>query len=417
MKPPALRPAPVFACAVHECGSEDFRKLIIKKTAAHARMEFMNEKTPLAVYLHVPFCKQKCAYCDFASFSGREGQWDAYFDALRAEIDAWADELRAYEARSVFFGGGTPSLVPAEKIAETLKRLRASLAFAQDIEITLEANPGTLDMRKLETYRAAGVNRLSLGVQSFDAGLLKSLGRIHTPEMAIEAVSMAQRAGFENISIDLMYALPQQTMAQWKDSLKTACELGLKHISAYSLIVEEGTPMFDRVSSGEACIPDDDTVNEMQRMAVDVLARAGYARYEISNYARPGYESRHNITYWQGGDYLGLGSAAHSLMANARFANPPEIERYLAGERMLDRSGLTLADRREERLMLSTRMVCGLDLARWQAEFGEDFLAAHAPAVRKLSNYGLIEIENEHLRLTTMGLELQDSVVLELMDE
>lgn len=372
---------------------------------------------PLAIYLHVPFCRQKCTYCDFASFAGREGQWKSYFDALRAEIDAWADELRAYEARSIFFGGGTPSLVPGKMIAETVNHLRSRVAFAPDIEITLEANPGTLDMRKLDAYRAAGINRLSMGVQSFDADMLKSLGRIHTPEMAAEAVSMARQAGFENISIDLMYALPDQSMAQWKDSLKTAAQLQLQHISAYSLIVEEGTPMFDRVSSGAACIPDDDTVNEMQRMAVDYLAHAGYRRYEISNYARPGYESRHNITYWQGGEYLGLGSAAHSLMQNRRFANPPEIDRYLAGERMLDVAERSLSDRREEMLMLSTRMVCGLNLKRWQAEFGEDFLSAHASAIRKLTNYGLIEIENDHLRLTTMGLELQDSVVLELMDD
>lgn len=377
----------------------------------------MNKKKPLAIYLHVPFCKRKCAYCDFASFAGCESQWDAYFAALQGEMDAWAEELRAYEARSIFFGGGTPSLVPAEMIAATMARLRQVIAFAEDIEITLEANPGTLDMHKLRTYREAGINRLSIGVQSFDGELLKSLGRIHTPVMAVEAVRMAREAGFENISIDLMYALPGQTMAQWKASLQAAAELGLQHISAYSLIVEEGTEMFRRVSCGEAVIPDDDTVNEMQRMAVDFLAKAGYARYEISNYARPGCESRHNSTYWQGGEYLGLGSAAHSLMKDVRFANPPEIERYLAGERMLEKTVRSESDRKEEMLMLSTRMTCGLDLHRWQAEFGEDFLAAHAREIKKMENYGLIEITDTHLRLTTMGLEMQDSVVLELMDD
>jgi len=377
----------------------------------------MNAKKPLAIYLHVPFCKRKCAYCDFASFAGCENQWDAYFTALQGEIDAWAEELRAYEARSIFFGGGTPSLVPAGMIAATMARLREAIAFAEDIEITLEANPGTLDMHKLRVYREAGINRLSIGVQSFDAELLKSLGRIHTPEMAAEAVRMAREAGFENISIDLMYALPSQTMAQWKASLQQAAALELQHISAYSLIVEEGTEMFRRVSCGEASIPDDDTVNEMQRMAVNFLAQAGYARYEISNYARIGCESRHNITYWQGGEYLGLGSAAHSLMQDVRFANPPEIERYLAGERMLEKTIRSESDRKEEMLMLSTRMTCGLDLVRWQQEFGEDFLKTHAREIRKLENYGLIEITDTHLRLTTMGLEMQDSVVLELMDD
>lgn len=372
---------------------------------------------PLAIYVHIPFCARKCAYCDFASYAGREVLWDDYFAALNGEIDAWAETLRAYEARSVFFGGGTPSLVPAERIAGVLARLRARVVFAREIEITLEANPGTLDADKLSAYRAAGINRLSVGVQSFDAALLRSIGRIHTPEEAEDAVRMAQAAGFENISVDLMYALPGQSMASWSATLDRALALPIRHVSAYSLIVEAGTPMADWVRSGRACVPDDDVVNEMQRLAARKLAGAGLARYEISNYARPGCESRHNLTYWRGGAYLGLGSAAHSLMDNARFSNPPELERYLAGERMLDRAERSLRDRREEALMLATRTVEGLDLARWRAAFGEDFEAGHARALRKLARYGLIEIADGHLRLTPAGLELQDSVVLELMDD
>ena len=377
----------------------------------------MSELKPLAIYIHVPFCARKCAYCDFASFAGREDAWSDYFAALRAEMDAWADRLRAYEARSVFFGGGTPSLVPATYIEGALDHLRGLLSFAPDCEITLEANPGTVMVEKLETYRRVGVNRLSIGVQSFDEGLLRNLGRIHTPEQAAEAVRMAAEAGFENLSIDLMYALPGQSMAQWSESLARAVSLPIKHISAYSLIVEPGTEMERRVESGAAILPDDDLVNEMQRMAVQRLAEHGLARYEISNFAVPGFESRHNLTYWQDGDYLGLGSAAHSLVENERFSNPPELARYLAGERMCERTERSLRDRREEMLMLSTRTVQGMNLARWQAEFGEDFAETHARQLRKLENYGLIEIEGGFLRLTPVGLELQDSVVLELMDD
>ena len=372
---------------------------------------------PLAIYIHVPFCARKCAYCDFASFAGREDAWEDYFAALHAEMDAWADRLRAYEARSVFFGGGTPSLVPAEYISGALDQLRQLLPFAPDCEITLEANPGTLTADKLEAYRRAGVNRLSIGVQSFDAELLRSLGRIHTPEQAVAAVRMAADAGFTNLSIDLMYALPGQSMAQWSESLAQAVSLPVKHISAYSLIVEPGTEMERRVECGEAHIPDDDLVNEMQRMAVHRLAEHGLARYEISNFAVPGFESRHNLTYWQDGDYLGLGSAAHSLLENERFSNPPELERYLSGKRMCERTARSLRDHREEVLMLSTRTLRGLDLARWQAEFGEDFEETHARQLRKLESYGLIEIEGGFLRLTPVGLEIQDSVVLELMDD
>ena len=377
----------------------------------------MSKLKPLAIYIHVPFCARKCAYCDFASFAGREDAWQDYVAALRAELDAWADRLRAYEARSVFFGGGTPSLVPAAYIADALDHLRRLLPLSADCEITLEANPGTLTADKLAAYRRAGVNRLSIGVQSFDAELLRNLGRIHTPEQAVDAVRMAAEAGFTNLSIDLMYALPGQSMAQWSETLARAVALPIKHISAYSLIVEPGTEMEKRVASGEAVLPDDDLVNEMQRMAVQRLAEQGFARYEISNFAVPGHESRHNLTYWQDGDYLGLGSEAHSLVENERFSNPPELARYLAGERMCERTLRSLRDHREEVLMLSTRTLRGLDLARWRAEFGEDFVQGHVRQLRKLENYGLIEIEGGFLRLTPVGLELQDSVVLELMDD
>ena len=372
---------------------------------------------PIAIYLHVPFCARKCAYCDFASFAGREAEWDRYFEALGDEIDTWSERLRAYEARSVFFGGGTPSQVPAAYIAATLRRLRKYVAFAPGCEITLEANPGTLNPDKLRVYRRSGVNRLSIGVQSFDAELLRSLGRIHTPEQAEAAVAMARDAGFANLNLDLMYALPGQTMDQWAATLERALSLPVAHLSAYSLIVEEGTEIARRVERGEAAVPDDDAVNEMQRYAVKRLAGGGFQRYEISNFALPGFESRHNLTYWGGGEYLGLGSAAHSLVDNCRFANPPELERYLAGERMLDLAERTPSDRKAEVLMLATRTARGLNLNRWRAEFGESLEEIRARELRKLINYGLIEIADGFLRLTPMGMELQDSVVLELMEE
>jgi len=372
---------------------------------------------PLSLYLHVPFCAAKCAYCDFASFPGREGEWGRYFEALWNEIEAWKPRLRGYEAATVFIGGGTPTLVDAAYIAGTLDRCRDALPFAADAEITMEGNPGTLTPEKLAACRRAGVNRLSLGAQSFDDGLLRALGRIHTAAQIGEAVRMARSAGFDNLNLDLMYALPGQTMAQWRDTLGAAEGLGVEHLSAYSLIVEAGTPMAARVASGAAVVPDDDAVNAMQRQAVDRLARAGYGRYEISNYARPGRECRHNLVYWNRGEYLGLGCAAHSLLGGCRFHNPDSLEGYLAGERRLEEARLTSSDAREETLLLSTRTSRGLDLAAWEARFGVPFARGREAALSRLEAGGLVEMTEGFLRLTLRGMELQDAVVLELIGD
>ena len=372
--------------------------------------------TPLSLYFHVPFCASKCAYCDFASFPGREGDWRGYFEALWGEMDGWRERLAGYGIVTAFFGGGTPTLVPAEYIRETLDRARALVPFAPDVEITVEGNPGTLTPEKLATYRAAGVNRLSLGAQSFDDGLLRSLGRIHTAAQIREAVDMAREAGFSNVNLDLMYALPGQSEEQWLSSLDAAVALGVPHLSAYSLIVEDGTTMAARVASGAAALPDDDAVNAMQRAGIDLLSAAGLARYEISNYARPGYECRHNLFYWRQGEYLGLGCAAHSLLEGERFHNPASLDDYLSGTRRLDAQRLTPRDAMEETLMLSTRTARGLDLNAWRRDFGAPFEKGREATLDRLTEGGLICVDNGFLRLTRRGLELQNAVVVELME-
>lgn len=370
---------------------------------------------PMAIYIHIPFCKRKCAYCDFVSYAGCEALYERYFSALYDEIDAWREKIGQYSLRSIFFGGGTPSLAPQEYIAQTIERIGRAMTIAPDTEITIEANPGAVDAEKLAAYRRAGVNRISFGVQSFDEGMLRAIGRIHTPQEAKEAVLLAKEAGFAHISIDLMYALPDQSMQSWRDTLHQALALPLDHISAYSLIVEENTPLGKAVREGRVSLPDEDCVNEMQRMAIVEFERAGLRRYEISNFARVGCESRHNTAYWQDIDYLGLGCAAHSLMENRRFSNPASLEEYLSGVRMQNLSERTEQDHREEILMLSTRMTRGLDLSAWTREFGECFEARYRAPIEKLRKYGLIEIENGFMRLTPMGMELQDAVVLEFL--
>ena len=378
---------------------------------------------PLSLYIHVPFCAKKCAYCDFASWPGRETDWRRYFDEIATEIRLWSGNTdfgllsRRYRVISVFIGGGTPTLVDASHIEKVIDACRGIAPFEDGVEITLEGNPGTLTPEKLAAYRRAGVNRLSLGAQSFDDGLLRSLGRIHTAEQVGEAVAMARKAGFDNINLDLMYALPGQGVAQWLETLDAAVALGVEHISAYSLIVEPGTPMAARVASGAATVPDDDAVNAMQREAISRLSAAGYERYEISNYAKPGFECRHNLTYWRRGDYLGLGCAAHSLLRGRRFHNPDALEDYLSGMRRLDEVALTRQDAMEETLMLSTRTARGLDLAAWARDFGAPFNQGRERALARLEAGGLIEAGDGFLRLTTRGMEVQDAVVLELMGE
>ena len=345
-----------------------------------------------ALYIHIPFCARKCAYCDFASWAGREAAWEAYFAALEAELDGWIARV-GNEFSTVFIGGGTPSLAPAEYIARIARKLKCG-------EFSMEANPGTLTPEKLRVYRQAGINRPSMGVQSFDDGLLERIGRIHSAAQAEEAFRMARQAGFDNINLDLMYALPGQSVEQWKDTLKTAVKLGPEHISAYSLIIEEGTPI------SEWAEPlDDDTVNEMQRLCTRYLAENGYGRYEISNYAVPGRECRHNICYWERGDYIGIGCAAHSLFENRRFANTADLDEYLSGKRMAEETLLDEMDVVEETVMLGLRMVKGISM--------DD--VPDRRAADRLIKAGLAKTADGRFMLTEHGMELQNAAVLELL--
>lgn len=369
----------------------------------------MSAPAPLSLYIHIPFCKSKCAYCDFASFPGREAMWEAYFAALGGEIRAAKGD--AHRVETVFFGGGTPSLVPEAYIAGALAAAREAFCFAPGAEVSLEANPGTLTMEKLRAYREMGVNRLSIGVQSFDAGLLRDIGRVHTPGEAVEAVRMAKAAGFANIGIDLMYGLPGQTMGAWEATLKTALSLPLAHISAYALIVEEGTPMAAR----EGELPGEEDVLSMQRLCTRALAAAGFARYEISNYARRGFACRHNLVYWRRGEYLGFGCAAHSFFGGERFFNASRLEDYLRGARGLERERVDGKAAREEIIMLATRTREGLSLENWREDFGEDFASGREKVLEELRRAGLLDVADGHVHLTEKGMEVHNAVVLALL--
>jgi len=275
-----------------------------------------------AVYVHIPFCVKKCAYCDFASYSGTaEVARAEYVEMVIEEIKEFTQAERR-SCDSIFFGGGTPTLLSAEQLTAILRAICEEFDVAPDAEITVEANPGTVDEAKLRALREAGVNRISLGAQSADEGLLRTLGRIHRWEDAVDAVMLARECGFEDVSLDLMYALPGQTMERWRDTLQKAAALPITHISCYSLILEEGTPLHDAVQAGQLALPDEDMALEMHRMTLPELQKYGFARYEISNYCRNDKFSRHNCVYWERGDYAGFGCAAHSLVDGVRYANP-----------------------------------------------------------------------------------------------
>lgn len=346
---------------------------------------------------------------------------DAYTDALIREIRA-VFEASEFAAATVFFGGGTPSLLSAKAIRAVMGALKERFSFSEDAEITIEANPGTLDMSKLAGYREAGINRLSLGLQSTDDAELKLLGRIHDYRTFEETYRLAREAGFANINLDLMCALPGQTLAGWERTLKTAAAFRPEHISAYSLILEEGTPFYRRFGSGDSaglCLPSEETERAMYRRTGEILGTLGYERYEISNYARPGRACRHNEGYWTGAEYLGLGLGAASYVDGVRFANTVSLERYLdrAGEPGALREEihcLTDEERQEEFFFLGLRRMAGVSREAYRRRFGEDW-QRYEPKLRRLLTMGFLEETKEGVRLTDAGVDVSNAVFAELL--
>jgi len=373
-----------------------------------------------SLYVHIPYCQAKCPYCDFNSYAAAVWPEDEYVAALGAEL-AHAAALPAWkggEIRTIFFGGGTPSLFAAGSIDAILESAARHWPIAGDVEITVEANPGTIDRARLRGFRSAGVNRLSFGVQSFHAHHLATLGRIHSADEARQAIATAREAGFDNVNLDLMFALPQQTLAEWESDLHEGIALGTDHFSAYNLTYEEGTPFHAWRGQGKLRQLDDDVEESMFRRAHTILSAAGYVQYEISNYARPGFECRHNLNYWQSGSYLGVGAGAHSFrddhVAPRRWSNEKNPVRYTAlarrhGEAPVSQEDLLPTQRRGEFVFLALRCRDGFAAADFRQRFGATFESAY-PHVAGLVRDGLIESAQEHWRLTERGLLLADGI-------
>jgi len=367
-------------------------------------------------YVHIPFCVRKCAYCDFNSYSGyTDAHIDRYVQALACEIRR---TTRRDAVDAVFFGGGTPTAIPAADEAALLRAVLETLPVTPDAEITTEANPGTMDVRHLSVLREAGFNRISFGVQSFDAGLLQTLDRIHTADEAKAAVNAARAAGFDNVSLDLMFALPRQTLTQWQDTLAQALELGTDHLSLYSLIVEEGTGFYTLQQKGRLPLPSDDAAADMYEMAVQVAQSAGYAQYEIANFAKPGRESRQNLHYWRNDPYYGFGCGAASYLGGTRRMNVKAPSKYAdavenGGDLTLSAETLTADETMAETLMLGLRLTReGVGYERFRERFGVDLRDKFAAEIETFTKRGLVEATDACLRLTPQGVFLASEVMV-----
>lgn len=403
----------------------------------------------MELYIHIPFCIRKCSYCDFLSGPAEKKTQEEYMKRLLRET-ALAGVMHSTRMRerdidqntevvdTVFIGGGTPSAVDAVWIVRLMEQVRTSFSLAKGAEITMEANPGTLTREKLAQYRQAGINRLSIGLQSTDNGELQCLGRIHTYEEFLENYRLAREAGFANINIDLMSALPGQTVASYENTLRRIIALKPEHISAYSLIIEEGTPFWERYGHGEG-IPDEEEDRRMYHLTKAILAQAGYERYEISNYAKSGYQCRHNVGYWTRVPYLGLGLGAASFYGGQRFANTRDMEEYLdvlrqettseeekerlqgaGGDEILaalhrDIQTLTRQDAMEEFMFLGLRLTAGVSAAEFATLFGQSIEEIYGPVLQKMQRQGLMESEDGCWHLTDRGLDVSNLVLAEFL--
>lgn len=386
----------------------------------------------LALYFHIPFCLKKCNYCDFLSFGAdsplADGKTKArYMDSLLRETVMRAEDYGDYRVASVFIGGGTPSTVNPEFLSELLAVVRKNYSLAEEAEITVEVNPGTVDERTLHCYRQAGVNRLSIGLQSADSKELAVLGRVHTYGEFLGAYYIARRCGFSNVNVDIMSALPGQTLNGYLDTLDKVLALQPQpeHISAYSLILEEGTVLWEQAERGELELPDEETDREMYSETKRILQKAGYVRYEISNYAKPGYECRHNCGYWHRKNYAGFGIGAASLIENERYKNGEDLGAYLVNPTgcRTDRQVLSVSEQMEEFMFLGLRMTSGISAEEFAACFGRNPEDVYGEVIRKNIRDGLLKwteglsgnSSDRRLALTEKGLDLANYVMAQFL--
>lgn len=363
------------------------------------------------IYIHIPFCMQKCLYCDFASFAGKSGLMHQYALAMVEEIRRRAGEMPIGERATVFFGGGTPSLLPIDDLKMIISVLKETGLWHEPAEVTMEMNPGTVDFAKLCQYRELGIDRVSFGVQSLNDEELKTIGRLHTASEALQAVEQASKAGFERISADLIYGLPSQTLTTFKDTLSTIVDSAISHLSVYGLTVEEGTPLAAMLAKGSLELPGEEEAEMMYDHTIRYLEEHGLHRYEISNFARTGQESRHNLVYWHYLPYYGFGSSACSYNGEQRMTNAADIESYISGaeptiEQLPARTSLA------EFMFLGLRTTEGIDLSVAKERFGVDVMAMFGQEIEKYTNKEMLSFDSarNRLRLTKLGMKFGNEI-------
>lgn len=375
----------------------------------------------MELYLHMPFCVRKCAYCDFLSFPTDQETQNLYTRRLREDIDAMGKKYGDIPVDTIFIGGGTPSVPDSALIVGIMEHVRKAFHVAEGAEISMEANPGTVTREKLTDYRWAGINRLSFGLQSANDRELKLLGRIHTWAEFLESFHLARECGFTNINIDLMSALPGQTRESWKDTLKRATDLNPEHISAYSLIIEDGTPFGEKYGSeeGRKLLPDEDSEREMYHETKRFLRDCGYERYEISNYAKPGRACRHNIGYWTGLPYLGLGLGASSYMDGCRFAVNSDMKQYLEEKpgMFTDVEKLTKKDMEEEFFYVGLRMTAGVSLPEFERRFGVSAKDVYPGLMETFVEEKAAVFQGDRFVLTDYGLDVSNYIMAQFLQD
>lgn len=377
-------------------------------------------KKDLGLYIHIPFCIKKCAYCDFLSWSGDKDQKEEYVRDLEQEIRSYKTFAADYQVSTVYFGGGTPSILETGQIERIMEALRQTFRIEKKAEITLEMNPGTARKEKLKVYRQLGINRLSIGIQSVKNENLKLLGRIHTYEDFLESYHMAREAGFDNISGDLISSLPGQTLEEWKEELEILIRTPLEHLSVYQLIIEEGTEFYERYGEHEELLPDDETSREIYLWTGEYLENQGFRQYEISNYARAGKESRHNLRYWERKDYLGLGLGAASMIRNMRMSNTRDWEKYRTGcrdPRKIREEVEFLEEPRqiEEFMFLGLRKTRGVSRKEFRRTFGKDLDLIYEKTLKKYLENGMLQESGDRIFLSEEGILLSNHIFADFL--